>query len=461
MKRELPSILVAGVSSGCGKTLVTLGLMAAFRQMGVKVQPFKCGPDFIDPTLHSMVTGATSWNLDVKMCGPDYVRSLFFHEALAGGINIIEGVMGLFDGGEASAAALSGLLSVPVILVVDASSAAESVAAVVKGFESMSRSTGGIQGVILNRIASPRHLRLIRDAVERNCLARLAGYLPKDTAMEIPSRHLGLFMGGEKPLGMDISRLASTVRRHVNMEVIMDISRGCMGPATRTPAFTEASGIDGRKGPVDIGIARDRAFCFYYPDNLKILECAGARLVPFSPSEDKGLPGGIGGLYLGGGYPELLAGTLSENRGMREDIRDFSRKGMPILAECGGFMYLCRSITTMEGKRFDMAGVFPADAVMQRRLSSLGYTKAVIKRRCCLGSPGDELMGHEFHYSITRFSGPVEHAYSLENGGKEGFLKDNTLAGYIHLHFGRTQEAASSFVQACRSAGQWRRRDGG
>ncbi len=452
---NLPSILVAGVSSNCGKTTVTLGLMAAFKSTGICVQPFKCGPDFIDPTLHTMVTGNTSWNLDIRMCGPDYVKALFTREAAENGINIVEGVMGLFDGAEASSASVSELLSIPVILVVDASAAAESIAAVIKGFESIYPREGGISGIILNKVASSRHLRLIKGAVEKHCSSRLMGALPRNEKIKIPSRHLGLFMGEEAPLGRDFSELAALVRSHVDLEAVMAVSRKCRMRGARTRLFAMTEEGEPKRGPVKIAVAKDRAFCFYYPDNLKVLECAGARLVPFSPLEDERLPGGISGIYLGGGYPELFAQMLSQNRKMKEDIASFSRQNGPLFAECGGFMYLCRSITTLEGKRFKMTGIFKAEAVMQKHLASLGYRKVILTRSCPLGEPGDELLGHEFHYSRTHISAPVEHAFCLEDGRKEGFMRNNTLAGYIHLHLGRTRKAAWNFVEMCRRTKPW------
>ncbi len=452
----LPSILVAGVSSNCGKTTVTLGLMAALKESGIHVQPFKCGPDFIDPTLHEMVTGNTSWNLDIRMCGKKYVRSLFAQEATRNGINVIEGVMGLFDGGEASAASLAALLSIPVILVVDSSSSAESIAAVVKGFESMPQLPGGIAGVILNRVASPRHLELARSAVHQYCRAPVIGWLPRKKTIEIPSRHLGLFMGSEAPLGKDISILSSLIRSHLDMDAVIQISRKSRGPGICAPAFSQDADEACRGPEVTIAIARDRAFCFYYPDNLRIIQCRGAELVPFSPTGDERLPEGISGIYLGGGYPELSARALSENQSMREEITGFARSGRPLLAECGGFMYLCRSITTATGRRFEMAGVFPADSFMQERLSSLGYRRAQLTRACPLGTEGKRLFGHEFHYSRTEFFGQVKTAFRLEDGRNEGYLSENTLAGYMHMHFGRTPGAAARFVETCRKARPWR-----
>ncbi len=441
---------MAGVSSGCGKTTVALGIMAALRQRGNFVQPFKCGPDFIDTTLHTMVTGNTSWNLDVRMCGKTYVRNLFGQEATTEGINVIEGVMGLFDGGEASAASLAALLSVPVVLVVDASSAAESIAAIIRGFEEMISTEKGISGVVLNKVASPRHVELIKGAVSRYCCTRIIGAIPRERAIEIPSRHLGLFMGEEKPL-KDLSSLSDIICQHLDMDILVKISKDCKGPGQCPPAFSSSQDNGVKGANVQIGIARDQAFCFYYEDNLRIFESAGASLVPFSPLKDEGLPRGISGLYLGGGYPELFAEQLSENKRLRQEIKDLSWTGMPIFAECGGFMYLCRSITDIKGQDYDMAGVFPADARMQKRLASLGYRDITIDSPCPLGGPGDRLHGHEFHYSVANFNGPVEKIFSMNHRGKEGYRIKNTIAGYVHIHFGSTPQAPAQFVNTCQA----------
>ncbi len=455
MPGSIPSILIAGVSSGCGKTTVTLGIMAALKEMGVEVQPFKCGPDFIDPTLHRMVTGRTSWNLDIRMTGPGYVKDIFCSKASRKGINIVEGVMGLFDGGRASSASLARLLGIPVILVVDASSAAESIAAVVKGFESIDPRVE-IPGIILNNVASNRHLELIEGAVSRSCTARIVGVLDRRQAVKIKSRHLGLFMGTESPLGDNLSGLASWISRKLAMQAIIRISRTARVTENTREPFLEAREACRGLAKVPLGIARDRAFCFYYQDNLELLEIAGAELVPFSPIEDDLLPKGIRGIYLGGGYPELHAQALADNSDMRREIRAFSAAGMAVFAECGGFMYLCKSIIDTEGRSYKMAGVFPAETVMQERLAALGYRSVTLREACMLGSAGDRLHGHEFHYSSTRMSGNVDRIFSLSNGRKEGYRLNNTIAGYVHLHLGMTWRAAVNLVDACRAAPPWR-----
>lgn len=296
------ALLIAGTHSGCGKTTVTLGLMAALKQRGLAVQPFKCGPDFIDPTLHLLMTDQVSRNLDVRMCGADYVQRLFqTHAPLAGDppqsnqtISIIEGVMGLFDGGQGSAATLARLLNLPVLLVVDVRSAAESVAAVIKGFETLDPQVE-ITGVILNRVGSERHRQMINDAVKQHCQAKIIGALPRDTQVSLPSRHLGLHMGSEVELNRQ--HLVALMEEHLDLDLLLKIAQ----QRQTEPALQDKKSLPASPGAakVSLGVARDEAFCFYYQDNLDMLAQEGAELVFFSPLHDANLPEGLNGLYLG------------------------------------------------------------------------------------------------------------------------------------------------------------------
>lgn len=441
MTGKAPAVVIAGTSSGCGKTTVTLGVMAALRKRGVKVQPFKCGPDFIDPTLHRQITGRISRNLDVHMCGEAFVRSCFAAHAPAEGISVIEGVMGLFDGGEGSAAHLAALLGVPVILVVDVRSAAESVAAVIKGFETLD-SRIRITGVILNRVGSVRHRQMIEDAVNKYCRAEIIGVLPRENEISLPSRHLGLHMGPEVDLNRQ--QLAALIEEHLDLDKLWKL------------ACTAKSGIDKpknmvghpcRKPVVRLGLARDEAFCFYYQDNLDMLTRAGAEIVEFSLLHDSRLPPALDGLYLGGGYPELHARKLAANRCMREEIKKFSESGKPVYGECGGFMYLCSSIIDDKGREYPMAGIYPVRAIMATRLRRLGYRQVEIRCETLFGQAGTNCYGHEFHYSeIEPMPASIERAWILDDGRDEGYRIRNTLAGYVHLHWGRTPEVIDCFV---------------
>ena len=448
MGNSLPAIILAGTHSGCGKTTVTLGVMAAFCKRGVKVQPFKCGPDFIDPTLHRLVTGKVSRNLDMRMCGAEYVQQLFGKHAPKDGISIIEGVMGLFDGGNGSAARLSTLLDIPVILVVDVRSAAESVAAVIKGFETLDPQVR-VAGVILNRVGSERHHQMIADAVKKYCRADIIGALPRDSTITLPSRHLGLHMGAEVHLNQH--RLTDLMELHLDLDRLQELSQ-----LSKVPELPNPKPETGNRKPADrirIGIAWDEAFCFYYQDNLDMLKEAGAEIVIFSPLHDEALPDNLAGVYLGGGYPELQAAELSDNASMRKAIRLFSQSGRPVYGECGGFMYLTSSITDTEGRQQPMAGVYPVASRMEKRLRRLGYRQVEMQTGTLLGTKGSCCYGHEFHYSeIDEMPPEVERGYILDDGRVEGYLVNNTLAGYVHLHWGRTPQAARNFVRTCAQA---------
>ena len=443
MGNNLPAVLIAGTHSGCGKTTMALGIMAALSKQGINVQPFKCGPDFIDPTLHRLVTGKVSRNLDVRMCGADYVQQLFGSHGPAKGISIIEGVMGLFDGGNGSAARLATLLGIPVILVVDVRSAAESVAAVIKGFETLDPAVQ-VAGVILNRVGSTRHRQMIVDAVQQYCKAEILGAIPRDAAITLPSRHLGLYMGAEVQLNQ--RHLLEIMEQNINLDRLQQLARSAVSSENKTPDPEPLNSE--AENAVRLGVARDEAFCFYYQDNLDMLQEAGAEIVTFSPLHDAKLPEKLDGLYLGGGYPELHAAALSRNTTMREAVKNFSESGRPVYAECGGFMYLTSSIADTKGKKYPMAGVYPVASTMQKRLRRLGYRQVEMLSDTLLGSTGACCYGHEFHYpEIDAMDEDIQRGYILDDGRSEGYLIHNTLAGYVHLHWGRTPKAARHFVE--------------
>ncbi|WP_448871165.1 cobyrinate a,c-diamide synthase [Desulfobulbus propionicus] len=442
-----PALLIAGTHSGCGKTTLTLGVMAALARRGVTVQPFKCGPDFIDPSLHRMVTGRISRNLDVRMCGADFVRRTFHRNGAGCDCAVVEGVMGLFDGGEGSSAHLAKTLDLPVLLVIDVRSAAESVAAVAHGFATLDPELR-LAGIICNRVGSDRHREMIAEAIKAHCDLPIIGFLPRNETVSIPSRHLGLHMGEEHPLhGEGLAQLISLIESHLDLDLLLAIA----GQRQEVAAEPEAPVVE-RGTLVRIGVARDAAFCFYYEDNLDLLRQAGAELVFFSPLRDAELPPALQGLYLGGGYPELYASALSANSDLRAQIHDFAQAGRPVYGECGGFMYLCRSIIDQAGVCFPMVGLYPFAARMQPRLRSLGYRRPLVERDCLLAARGALLHGHEFHYSTIEDQEAFPTAYRLDDGRCEGFLHKNTLAGYLHLHWGRTPQAPARFVAACRSS---------
>lgn len=439
------AFLLGGVTSGCGKTTLTLGILAALKARGLAVQPFKCGPDFIDPSLHRMVTGRVSPNLDLRMAGVDFCRTRFIQGCAGQEVAVVEGVMGLFDGGAASSAELAKTLELPVVLVVDARSAAESVAAVVKGFEVYDPQVR-LAGVIFNRVGSSRHAEMIRGAVEQACQARILGFFPRDIRFEIPDRHLGLHMGEESPLDPgQLAELVSAIERHLDLDALLELG------ARPASAELESNPPPPPAAPLKLAVARDPVFCFYYEDNLRLLEQAGFELLFFSPLRDQRLPEGLDALYLGGGYPELHAEELSANSAMRRAIVDWAWEGGVVYAECGGFMYLCDKLIDMAGQQHAMVGIFPAVVRMRPRLARLGYRRARLRASCLWGEAGELLHGHEFHYSeVEQMAPEVETLYQLEDGRTEGYRVGNVMGGYLHLHFGQTGKNVLSFYHHIR-----------
>lgn len=455
----LKALTIAGTHSGSGKTSVALGLMAAFRRRGLVVHPYKVGPDFIDPSLHTLAAGQISQNLDGWMMGRDGVLRTF-QSALAGAdIAVIEGVMGLFDGAsgqteEGSTAQIAKWLGAPVALVVDCRAMARSAAALVQGYAGFDPDLN-LAGVIFNRVGSPNHRELLAEAMRVSSSVEVLGFLDREPGIELPSRHLGLVTAADSPLdaGM-LERLADWIERGLDLDRLLQSL-----PALALPPTSELPQprLPGR--PVRIGLATDRAFCFYYPENLRCLERAGATLVPFSPLADSALPQALDGLYLGGGYPELYAPALAANHTLRAAVLDFSRSGKPVYAECGGFMYLMQGVENDANEFFPLTGVFDFRCRMDRRLSALGYREVVIQEQSPLGPAGTRLRGHEFHYShLAPFAAGLDAAtravYKLRDrkgwlDAPEGFMRHNTLGSYVHLHFGATPEAAAAFVAAC------------
>ncbi|MBI5633461.1 MAG: cobyrinate a,c-diamide synthase [Nitrospirae bacterium] len=464
----MPGIIVAGTHSGCGKTTVTLGLMAALKKKGLIVQPFKAGPDFIDTGLHRLVTDKPSRNLDLWICGEDYVRSCFSRYSYGADISVVEGVMGLYDG-SLSTAALAGCLGIPIVLVVDAYGMAETAGAVVKGIRDWGLGMGteanpqtpipGISfaGVIFNRVASENHFNRLKESIMD---MPVLGYLPRDLNFEIPHRHLGLTTAEDNPISDDnIERLADAVLKYIDVDSIARPGSYVSRPASGQTDCREQSlaPCDVLLATCRIAVARDRAFCFYYEDNLDLLREAGAELVFFSPLKDTQLPANIDGIYIGGGYPELHAEQLSRNSSMLMAIRDFAESDRTIYAECGGLMYLSKGIWKTEHERYEMAGVFPFETVMKKGRSRLGYREIGLTRDCLLGSSNEVARGHEFHYSeiMEGQDQGIARSYSVKNGSgdslsAEGFTYKRTLASYIHLHFGSNQTIAEAFIYSCK-----------
>jgi cobyrinic acid a,c-diamide synthase len=475
MQQELPSIpprglLVAGTRSGCGKTSVALGLMRALARRGLRVQAFKAGPDFIDPGHHALATGVPSHNLDDWMCGAAGTRRIFARYAAGADVVVVEGVMGLFDGYAAtdaagSSAALSRLLGLPVLLVADVASMARSAAALVSGYLSFEPDLD-FCGVVCNNAGSESHAALLCEVMAASLPGtRLWGVLPRRAELAMPSRHLGLVTADDDAQAFArLDALADWLESSLDLDALLAAlpplpsSRGAGGDDPPRRESPEGAAPPLAAGGTRLGVARDAAFCFYYAENLRLLEEAGLTLVPFSPLEDAALPPGLDGLYFGGGYPELSAAALAANAGMLAGVRAFCGSGRPVLAECGGFMYLMETLTDLAGVEHAMAGVFPFRAVMGGRFAALGYRQVTTLAATLLGSAGTRLRGHEFHYSrIVGETGTVPGVYAATGRkgpieGRHGFLSGGTLGSYVHVHFASNPQAAVHFAQACLEA---------
>jgi cobyrinic acid a,c-diamide synthase len=431
-------IVIAGVTSGVGKTTVAVGVMHGLSQRGFRVQPFKVGPDFIDPSYHTLVTNRNSRNLDVWMMGKQGVLDCFASACKDADIAVIEGVMGLFDGMSgksdfASTAHVAKILDAPIVLVVDASKGARSIAAIILGFLHFDRKLR-IAAVILNNVAGQRHANYITEALVGVVKVPVLGVLTRNSKIKMEERHLGLvpaleLKGTESQV---IARIARYVAECIDLDKILSLCSMTSLPDAR----------DHPKQPAraSIAVALDESFNFYYTDNLIALKSSGAQLVFFSPIKDQKLPDRVHGLMIGGGFPEVLADRLEKNRPMMRSIRKAVDEGIPLYAECGGLMYLTRSISGYKGekKARRMAGIIEADTLMTGRLT-LNYTDAE-----CNGSIFGKmpLRGHEFHYSsIENIASDSRFAYSMKKGrgvtgNQDGFvISDNSLAAYMHLHF--------------------------
>ena len=443
------------------------------------------GPDFIDPGHHSKIAKRTSVNLDSWMLTKSYNQALFAKGSTGAQVAVVEGVMGLFDGYDAltetgSTAQMAKWLGLPVLLIVSAKGKARSAAAIVKGFESFDPDLT-LAGVIFSQTGSQRHYEYLRDAVEQNCTTPCLGFMPKNEKIVMPERHLGLMTADELDISPEVlSLLVSMVADHIDMDGFMarlpvrepekiPSASTASAASTSSAGSTASTASTASAGPV-IAVARDKAFCFYYQDNIDSLKNAGAKIVFFSPLTDAQLPEGIDGIYLGGGYPEIFAEDLSDKRDLLEQIAALSRSGMPIYGECGGFMYLCREISGMDLKdpedpvgktapaRHAMTGCFDFSTQMSHRLRSLGYREITLTQDTLIGKKGAVIRGHEFHYSSLNTAGSqdpaVKNVYQVtsrvgQNLDLKGYQKNLTLGSYFHVHFGSNSGCASTFVENC------------
>jgi len=446
------AIVIAGTTSGVGKTTVATGLMGTLRQKGLKVQPFKTGPDYIDPSYHTWVTGEPCRNLDSWLLSGDAVLELFGRAMKGKDIAVIEGVMGLYDGhssinDEGSTAELAKLLGAPVILVVDSRKGARSLAAMVSGYKAFDAALN-LGGVILNGIGSDDHLRICREAIEHYTKTAVLGYLPRRNNLSLPERHLGLIPTVEGPAGREfLKSLVEQCQATLDIPRILSLSEQAAVPEAKAALFPQ----EPKPTLARIAVAQDRAFSFYYQDSLDLLGAWGAEIVPFSPLQDRELPQGISGLYIGGGFPELYAAELAENKSIKDAIKTAAGRGMPLYAECGGLMYLGRSIRDLEGREYTMAGAVPVSSQIDSPHLSLGYRTVKALGDGPILKRGETVRGHEFHWSVLEKNADTPNAYSIIDKGKrrEGFQKGNLLASYIHLHLGSLPSMVGRFIENC------------
>ena len=470
-QKNIPRILIAAAGSGSGKTTVTCGLLQAYLNRGSKLSSFKCGPDYIDPMFHSEVLGIQSRNLDLFFTGEDTTKYLFCKNAESGSLSIIEGVMGFYDGlagksTDCSSYDLACKTQTPVILIVDCKGMSVSIAAVIKGFLEF-RKDNGIRGVILNRIPAMLYPE-IKELIEKELAVEVLGYLPEMADCQLESRHLGLVTAKEiGNLREIINKLAGQMQKSVDLDRILQIAEEAPAMTCRIPE--ELSSINQEKSSImsqealrginpvkslKIAVAMDKAFCFYYQDNLDLLEELGAEIVPFSPLEDKCLPEGIQGLILGGGYPELYLEQLSENKGMLLDIKRVIDNGIPCIAECGGFMYLHQWIKDRSEKKYDMVGVIEGESFPTNKLSRFGYITLTALEDNVLGRKGTELKGHEFHYWDSTNTGKSVRAQKPLRASNWDCIAatKNMWAGYPHIHFYSNIKVAIEFIRKVRGA---------
>ena len=429
---SLPRIVIAGTHSGVGKTTVATGIMAALRQRGLRVQAFKVGPDFIDPTFHHAATGRASHNLDGWLLSRETNLQIFARATADADVAVVEGVMGMFDGKDGrsltgSTAEMAIWLDAAVLLVLDASALAGSAAALVHGFDTLIPDVR-VSAVVANFVAGIGHYEFLRQAIAERCRPEAVGYLPREAALALPERHLGLHLANETLTAERLRALAECVEKHIDLDRLLALSA--------RPRISGAASIRPSHARARIGVARDAAFCFYYEDNLDLLRQCGAELVEFSPIADRQLPCDLDGIYFGGGYPELHAESLAANQPMKEAVTEFVRRDGPVYAECGGFMYLTEAIVDASARTWPMVGVFPTMARMQNRLARLGYVE--------VETSSGTARGHEYRYSsIDVMPERIERPYA------EAYRVGSALGSYVHLHFLSCPAVAEAFVNAC------------
>jgi cobyrinic acid a,c-diamide synthase len=447
---KLPRIVVGGIASGVGKTTVVTGLIKALENKGYKVQPFKVGPDFIDVSYHNAACKFSSRNLDTWLMNKNKVLKTFINNAFKKDICIIEGVMGIFDGiggkiDKGSTFEIAKLLQAPIILIIDVYAMSGSAFAIALGVKEAIKPLDLY--IILNRVASEKHERWVKEAIEKKAKVKVIGSLKYDEEIKLEERHLGLIPYYEIKVKEKISKISKMIEENIDLDEIINI-------AEKAPnLFLKFKKLKMKDKKVKIAVAFDESINFYYKDSLEILEKFGADIHYFSLMKDKDLPYDVGGIYIGGGYPEIYARELQENYSMRKKIRDLAQEGCPIYAECGGLMYLTKSIDDGNGKK-EMVGIFDGETIMTKKLT-LSYTKYKVLNDNPVSYKNAILKGHEFHYSmIQNIEEKSNFVYEMIVGkgifdGKDGWLEYNTLGSYSHINFFSSYKIARRFIDSC------------
>ncbi len=453
-----PRIVVAGAHSGVGKTSLTLALVAALRQRGLRVQTFKVGPDFLDPTYLTAASGRTCYNLDSWMGDAAYVKQLFVRTTGDADIAVIEGVMGLFDGAspnsiEGSTAEIARILNAPVLLIVNAHGMARSIAALTRGYAGFEPGVT-IAGVVANMTGGEGHRKILVQALESAEAPPLLGCVPRGAIPSLPSRHLGLVTADPRRIrGEIVEACGSAAEQYLDLDYIRSVAES----APQIAVAAQRGEIVEQK-PTKIAVAWDEAFHFYYRDFLDGLETRGCELHWFSPLRDRVLPEECAGVYLGGGYPEEFAEELSANNSMLQSIRRYAESGKMVYAECGGLMYLTEQISDREGNEFPMVGLLPVGTRMLSRRKALGYVSVHPVKNTVVGGTGEKLRGHEFHYSECTADPEGVAGWTTayqctqrRNGRafREGYSRNGILASYIHLYPGPHEKSIQRFVNEC------------
>lgn len=447
MIKELPRLMIAGTGSDCGKTTVTCALIQAIMLRNKTVHSFKCGPDYIDPMFHSKVIGVESRNLDLFLCSDNTIKNLLAHDSINCDVSIIEGVMGMYDGigfssDEFSANHISRVTSTDEIIVVNPKGQSVSLLAELQGFLNFNENR--LKGVILNKCSKGMY-NTYKKMIEEHTSLKVYGYLPKISEAEIGSRHLGLITAMEiEDIKERMLLLGRTALETLDIEGILELAM-----KSDNLIYEEITINKLVNNPVRIAVAYDKAFCFYYEDNLRLLRNLGAEFIYFSPMMDKKLPENINGIIIGGGYPELYAEILSENREIMAEIKCAANNGMPVWAECGGFMYLGKSIE-IDKRVYEMVGLVPSDFSMTDHLVRFGYQSLIATRDNILCKKGDKINCHEFHHSDSNYNGNTFIGKKLSGKEWESIISDNNIfAGYPHLHLWSNIEFAKNFIRAC------------